>query len=299
MSLSLLGLLLGFAGALFQAWNYALTKDVQEKYDLSGIRLLGASHLFMGVVCLVPFIFLGYYRFIDASSLLFTFFVVALDLLAQYFINKAIGYSDSSVVAPLLAVKIPILAFISVLFLDKGFSIQQIFAITLIISVGWYYSSLSGKLGFNSLICVMLGCVSFCLSDISLTVGLMPYLKNIGVGFWLDQVLIASVLEYIFCVIPAVPMLFLARGHRLNITVKNVWDTRFIVFAWLASTICIVSCYNLSGVVEGNIIQSLRGVFGVLIAYFFYKKYIQDPSLLRKKVFIALVMFMAVAIYHL
>lgn len=299
MPLSYLGLLLGFIGAVCQAWNYAVTKEVQQKYKLSGLKLLGATHVLMCLTCLIPFLFLGYYRYLDPYSLLYTFCIVLPYLCGQYFVNKAIGLSDSSIVAPLLAIKIPILAFISVLFLDKGFNLQQTVAIVLIISIGWYFSSLSGKIGLNSLICVLLGCVNYCLSDLSMAVLLMPYLKSIGVNFWLDQVFMGSVMEYVACGIPAFPMLFLRSTHCFKVTLKDAWCTRLIVFTWLANTFGLVSCFNLTGVVEGNIIQSLRGVIGVLIAYLFYRKYIQDPSTFRKKLYIALAMFLAVGIYHL
>ncbi len=299
MPLSYLGLLLGFIGAVCQAWNYAVTKEVQQKYELSGIKLLGATHVLMCIVCLIPFIALGYYHYLDPQSLLFTFCIVLPYLCGQYFVNKAIGLSDSSIVAPLLAIKIPILAFISVFFLDKGFNSQQSIAIILILSIGWYFSSLSGRIGFNSMICVVLGCFCYCLSDLSMAVLLMPYLKEIGVSFWLDQVFMGSIMEYVICGIPAMPMLLLSKAHRFHVSFKDAWATRLIVFTWLANTLGIVSCFNLAGVVEGNIIQSLRGVIGVLIAYIFYRKYIQDPSTFQKKLYIALGMFLAIGIYHL
>lgn len=79
----------------------------------------------------------------------------------------------------------------------------------------------------------------------------------------------------------------------------DVWCTRMIVFTWLANMAGIVSCFNLSGVIECNIVQSLRSVIGVIIAYVFYRKYIKDHTAFRKKLFIALAMFAAVGIYYL
>ena len=79
----------------------------------------------------------------------------------------------------------------------------------------------------------------------------------------------------------------------------HLWYGKSASLSWLFGTFCWVGCFYLAGIVEGNIIQSLRCVIGVLIAYIFYKKYIKDPNTFKKKLVIAALMFTAVFIYYI
>lgn len=299
MDLNHFGLIMGFFGAVCQAWNYAVTKDVQQKYLLSGLKLLGATHVLMFICCFIPFLIMGHYRYIDEYSVFYSFCIVIPYLGGQYFTNKAIGLSDASIVSPLLTIKIPIMALLTIFMLHKGFNVQQTMAIIIILSLGWYFSSLAGRIAFGSLACVAMGCLCYCLSDLAMGVLLMPYLKSIGVTWWVNQVFIGCTFEYVACGVFALPLLVLGSKHHWKVNMHEVWCTRMIVFTWLANMAGIVSCFNLSGVIECNIVQSLRSVIGVIIAYVFYRKYIKDHTAFRKKLFIALAMFAAVGIYYL
>ncbi len=297
MDLTHLGLILGFFGAVCQAINYAVTKDVQQKYTLSGLRLLNATHVLLFICAFIPFLICEHFRYVDEYSIFYSYCIILPYLGGQYFTNKAIGLSDSSIVSPLLTIKIPILALISLFMLGKGFNLQQTAAIIIILSLGWYFSSLSGRIAMGSLACVGAGCLCYCLSDLAMGVLLMPYFKAVGVESWVQQVFLGCTFEYVFCGVFALPLLFTGGHQRINL--RDVWETRWIGVTWLLNMAGIVSCFNLAGVVDGNIVQSLRSVIGVIIAYLFFRKYIKDHTTFRKKLFIALAMFAAVGIYYL
>lgn len=298
MTIEYLGLMLGLFGATCQAANYAFTKDCQQKYSLTGMRLLISTHLLMFAAVVLPFFLCGHVLYLNAQTAFYTMCIVVPYLGGTYFINRAIGLADASIVSPLLTIKIPILAMISLCLMDKIFSVQQTAAIIIILSLGWYFSSLSGRIAFGSLLCVGVGCLCYCLSDMAISVLLMPYFKTMGVDSWMEQVFMGITFEYTACGLLALPFLFTG-GQRFKVKPVNAWQTRWITVSWLLNMVGIVSCFNLDGVVEGNIVQSLRSVIGVIIAYLFYRKYIKDHTTFRKKLFIAFGMFAAVGIYYM
>lgn len=296
MTLAHFGIILGFVAAFWQAANYAFTKDAQEKHSLRGIRLLIAVHVFMGIIMLVPFLWLGHYRYVSPETLWHGFLFIAPYLLGQYFSNRAIALSDSSIVSPLLTLKIPIMAVMAFFMIGQHFAAQHYLSIAMIMALGFYFSSLSGRLRLGPLACVLCCCASYCYSDINMVLFMRHLESRWGVARVFDQVLILGTFQYVCCLIPSLPF-FAVR--RMELRPAQVWQGRWIAISWLVSGMCFVACFNLAGVVEGNIIQSLRSVIGVVIAYLFFRSYIQDPGTFRKKLFVAGGMFSAVLIYYL
>lgn len=290
MSLETLGIFLGFLGAVAQALNYAVTKDCQEKSRLQGLKLLVAEHLAMFALTLFPFVFFGHYRYFGYEVFWYVVAIVAPYLMAQYAINKAIALSDASIVSPLMTVKVPILALISLFLLDRGFTPIQYVAIVMIIALGWYYSSLSGRIRLRPLFFIAVGCACFCFSDLAMT-ALTHFVPSAS---RFEQIAAGITYEYVASGLLALPGIVYCR-----VKVKDVLATKWIAVLWLLSMVGIVGCFNLTGVVEGNIIQTLRSVIGVIIAYLFYRRYIRDTATFRKKLFISICMFCAVALYYL
>lgn len=291
MDLEQIGLILGFIGALGQAANYAFTKDCVEKFKLGGVRQLIAVHVFMFLLCLIPFIALGYYRFFNLETVLYCLWIIAPYLLAQYLMIKALTIADSSIVSPLLTIKVPILALISVLFFEQHFSMLQVLCITVIICLGFYFSSLAGKVRLGPLIVIACACTCFSTSDIAMT----QFMKTLDCER-IHQITAGITYEYMACAFFAIPAMFI---KRFDIHPKQILQTKWVGIAWMVSMIGLVGCFNLAGVVEGNIIQTLRSVIGVIIAYLFYKSYIKDHATFKKKLGIAIGMFIAVSVYYI
>ena len=296
MTLEHLGILLGFFGAACQAANYAFTKDCQQKFSLNGIRLLLAVHAFMGIMMLVPFIIFRHYQYLNPETLKLIVILICPYLLGQYFSNRAIALSDSSIVSPLLTIKIPIMALIAFIVLGENYNPHQLIAIAVIMGLGFYFSSLSGKLRLGPFVCVAGCCICYCISDLMMVVFMRHLEEHFGVTSRTEQILAGLTYEYVFCFLPALPLLAF---RRINIHPHEIWQSKWVGTAWILSMVGIIGCFNLAGVVEGNIVQSLRSVIGVLIAYLFYRRYIKDPGTFQKKLYITAAMFSAVILYYL
>ena len=291
LSLESIGLLLGFLGAFSQATNYAMVKDCEEKYSLTGVRLLIADHLLLLIFVTPLFLIFKAHLYFNTATFLYVLGIITPYFIAQYLMNLTLKMSDASIVSPLMTIKIPILAVISILFLGQVFSLQQYCSIAVIICLGWYFSSLSGKLGLKPLLLLALTCTMFCLSDIAMTKfthSLPEELTN------LECIAIGIAYEHVATGIITIPAV-----KRYKVSFKDILNTKWVALTWMGTMIGIVSCFNMCGVVEGNIVQTLRSVIGVIIAYLFYRKYIRDENKFRKKLGIAIGMFCAVVMFYI
>lgn len=295
MTLAQLGLVLGFLGAVLQAANYAFAKDCQERFSLTGVRLLLAMHVFMGLVMLVPFMLFRHWQYLNLQTLLKLLAFVVPYLLGQYFCYRAIALSDSSIVSPLLSLKIPLLALMAFVLESQHFSALQLLSIVLIMALGCFSSALSGRVRPGPLFCVLICCSCYAYSNFQLAAFMQHLGQECGVNSRYEQILISTTCEFVCCLLPA---LLLCCWRALKLQPRHVWQAKWTGSAWLLSMFGIISCFNFTGVVEGNVVQSLRGVIGVLIAYIFYRSYIHDPGTFNKKLFIAAGMFAAVVLYY-
>lgn len=291
MSLEHFGILLGFAGALLNALNYAFAKDCVEKYQLKGIRQLIVVHSTFFILMLPPLLLSGMYKMFSFEILLATLYIIVPYLIAQYLIIRLLTATDSSVVSPLLTIKIPAIAAISFVISGQVFSSQQLFAIALILLLGFYFSSLSGKIKLMPLCMMICICTGYAAADYATVRFMINY-----PGTSIEKALACLCWQYVICGFIAIPLLFLKKS---NLSITHLWHGKYTSLTWLIGSFCWVGCFYLAGVVEGNIIQSLRCVIGVLIAYIFYRKYIKDPNTFKKKLLVAFMMFFAVFIYYM
>lgn len=288
----LIGIIASLLGAIGQALNYAVTKDCQVKYQIVGLKLLAGTFIFMGAMLTIPLVLLGYYHYFELSQITYLIRINVPFLLAQYFMFCALRSSDASIVSPLLALKIPVLCLITFIFFDLSLELIQYVAIALIIVIACIFSGISGTIRLKSLIFVVLATSCYVLSDIGIT----SYAKAMPVDSKIEQVLIVTCLNYI-----AAGLIFVPFCPILHLGVKEIWNTRNAAITWIVSaTFCVIG-FNLSGLVSGTIIQSLRGVVGVVISFVFYR-HETVGSLSRKtfylKVVLSIAMVLAVALFY-
>ncbi len=289
MTLYAFGILCGFLGAFFQGLNYVFSKDCQAKYSLHGLKALIAVHLVMLGISLPPFILGGFWRCFNSDALLYLFFMVAPYLTAQYVMIRALDLSDASIVSPLLTLKIPILAVIALLFLGKEFGLPQYAAIFAIMGLGIYFSSLAGRASLKLIFYILSACTLYAVQDIAKTqfTHLLPVPR-------FEAVFICVVWVYVVS-----GLLMLAAAAARPVNLKDVWHAKWVGITWFLATLAFLITFNVNGVVEGNIIQPLRSVTGVIVSCLFYRKYIKDKASFRKKLFITAGMFAAVGLYYL
>ena len=292
MNLEHLGIILGFLGALCNASNYAFSKDCVEKFGLRGIRQLIVVHVSLFIL-MIPFIFLfDLVNHLSTQVILDTVYIIVPYLIAQYLLIMLLPATGRSVVSPLLTLKMPVVAGISFIFVGQVFEPKQIFSVALIIMLGFYFSSLSGKIKLMPLMMMFLICLGYAGADYGTVIFMHHY-----EGTTIEKGIAVIVWQYVILGLIAIPLMFLVKPLHLHPIHIN--QCKWATLSWLAGTFCWVGCFYLAGVVEGNIIQSLRCVIGVLIAYIFYRKYIKDPNTFKKKLFISAGMFTAVFIYYI
>ena len=291
MSLEQFGIILGFAGALCNALNYAFSKDCVEKYGLHGVRQLIVVHVTFLILMSPPLFLMGLYKEFTLQVLIDTFYIIVPYILSQYLLIRLLAATDSSVVSPLLTLKIPVVAAMGFMISGQVFNPQQLFAIAMIIMLGFYFSSLSGKIKLMPLITMICICTGYALADY-MTVRFMHNYP----GTTLEKTMACICWQYIIGGLIALPMMM---SPRFKLKAMHLWYGKLPSLSWLAGTFCWVGCFYFAGVVEGNIIQSLRCVIGVLIAYIFYRKYIKDPNTFKKKLTVAFLMFTAVFIFYI
>ena len=203
---------------------------------------------------------------------------------------QSIRVSDASIVSPLLVLKIPVLAAISIVLFKDSYAIHQYLAIAAILLLSWYFSSLSGQIKLKALIFVFLASSCYVLSDIAIT----NYAKKFAVHP-IEQVMIANCFNYI-----AGALFFLPCAFIKKVKVKDVYNCKYVALSWIISVTLIVMGFNLSGLVSGTIIQSLRGAFGIIIALLFFRNEMADHGARwQLKIAISILMTLAVASFYL
>ncbi len=288
----LIGLMASLLGAFFQATCYQFTQHCQRTHGLKGTRQLLAVHLLMGLVSLAYLVFTGAWTHFDSQLLWPLVKVNGTYLLAQWALFKAIHDSSSDIVSPLLALKIPVLVLIGFEF--ASYNIQQWVAIGMILGLALFISSLAGRLTWRPLVWISLASFGYCLSDLSIT----QMSASIPGSSFMDRMLLTTALNYSFCGLLCLPFV-----RMLSEPLKSMHQVRWIAASWLAGVFFLLSGFNMVGVVHGNVVQSLRGVIGVIMAWLILK-YVRDYQALGlgqwpKKLMAAWGMVVAVGLFYL
>ena len=267
----LIGVISSIIAAVLQGLNYAITKSCQDTYHIYGFRMLIAEQLAIAFIVFWPFTFFKYYEFFEWRIILGLLEINIPFLMAQYFMIMALRSSDASIVSPLLVLKIPILTAISLILFHDSFELHQYFAITAILLLSWVFSSLSGQIRIRALI--------------AKTFKAPP----------IEQAIILNIYNYIAALVFFIPCAFIKK-----VKLNDMYNCKYVAITWIVSSTLMVIAFNLSGVVSGNIIQSLRGAFGIVIVMMFFKDQIIDhKTKWQTKVTLSLLMTLSVVCFYI
>lgn len=258
-----LGVTLGLGAASLQSLSYLLSRRYVQKPGRSVPHLLVHAHVWMAVVS-VPMLLLLWTR--EMPPLRQYVWPLVADavayLVGQAGLFYALRRTEASRVAPLLGLKIVLLAVLTSTILGESLGAQHWFAVFLAVTAAWTLNWTGGSLSLPALAGVMIACTGYTLSDFSIRLlidALAPvprlYAATIGVF-----------LSYIVCGILVIP--FLARWGS---TRRQDWtESVFYAAVWLGSMLFLYACFATIGVVLGNIVQSTRALIsiglGILIA---------------------------------
>jgi len=255
-----LGILCGLASALSQCIAYLYSKKYIHRNG-TPLQLLLASHLVIGVgagLCLGGLLlirdlppFADYWLVLAAVCLT--------NIFGQWCFFLAISKTEASRLAPLLGLKIVVIAFFGVLFMQQYLFPLQWIAIALCVS-GAMLSNWSGKsiplAGLWWLLAAVLG---YSLTDINIKL-LIDSIEHVT-GKDISAVFIAASLTYFCLGVFSLVIIMVTR------TVKPPQLKPALPFAgwWFGTMLLLFACFSLIGPLLGNIVQSTRGIMAVVL----------------------------------
>ena len=256
-----LGIGCGLGAAVFQSLSYLCIRLFNKRHNDNIIALLALSHILMGLIS-IP---LAVWLWSDAIpsfrvygwSLLGT---AGFYLLGQFFLFAAIIHSEPSRVAPMLGLKVFLLALISVVFLSQDFDATKWIAVALTTMAVLLLSGSGKRLEGRFILLGLLACVSYCISDLCIKM-LVDHFADSGI---LRAAVFATALSYIVCGVFGGVVIALNRHH----STRDTW-LYAIPFAasWFIAMIFLFTCFGLVGVVYGNILQSMRGIISIGLGF--------------------------------
>lgn len=181
--------------------------------------------------------------------------------LGQTLVFAAQRKVEASRVVPLLGLKLPILALISVCFLNEHLGIWQGIAIALAVLAAFVLNNAGKAIPFSAIGFVLGGCLSYSFSDICLTRLTARLGRDLGESqavaalhcTGLSYLLIGIVAALLLCIYSK-PLTRAAMLHCIP----------FSVF-WIACIVALTFCFARVGTVFGIILQNTRGIFAILL----------------------------------
>ncbi len=266
------GIALGLAAAACQSLSYVFSRLFVIRRHNGVMQLLVMAHVLMGLASLVALPFLWSPQLPPPSHWAWTLGAVSLFyMLGQLGLFIALRYTDASRTAPLLGLKIAILAFISMLFLHEHMGVCQWLAVAMSVVAAFMLNYSGAKMPLAAVAAILFACITYSISDLNILL-LVRHFKEANpqtciLGRLLPlspatySVLISVCMSYILCGLAGIALMPWA-GKREGADWK--WAAPFAA-AWLTAMVFLFACFAGIGVVYGNIVQSTRGLISILL----------------------------------
>jgi len=262
------GVAAGLAAALASAVSYLVSRHHGSRGRGGSLRLLVQAHLLMGLASLplcwwlAPAVWPA-----DSRWLLPLAGSVATYLAGQAAVFAALRQVPASRLAPLLGLKLVILAAIVSLEPGGRLSGQQWLAVGMSVAAAVILQR-GGAIPPRALAIVLAGCVVFAVSDLCI-VGLIDGLAESrgATGEPISRIHaggLAMAVTYVACGGLAACILAAAPGLRPRDEDDRKAARRYAA-AWLGGMVALYVCFGLVGAVLGNVLQSTRGVMAIVI----------------------------------
>jgi len=253
------GLLFGLGAAFFHACSYVASRRFFSACGKDTTLLFGFSHLHMGVFSVVLFPLLlpgkplppigGWWYFMLGTAGFY--------MTGQWLMLHTLRHTDSSKVAPLLGLKIPVVAMISAVFLGDPPTAWGWVAVFLCTAAALSISPPTGMPELRVLGLVILTCGGYCMSDIFIPLFVRSFdsVSSFPAPF-------AVCLVYIVCGVVGVGTSW--RSGKIRDRRVHLYAFPHAV-SWILAMVCLFACFALIGVVPGNMLQSTRGIMSVVM----------------------------------
>ena len=253
------GIGFGLGAAACQSLSYVLSRRFVGQTGSTPALLLIVSHLMMGAGSLLLLLvlsprnlppFAAYAAPLAGAGL---FYLVA--QLGLFYVLRTV---ESSRVAPMLGMKVLVLACMAVLLTRQGLHPLQWAAVGMSAMAAWLLNEAGGRVPGRCLAVLGMTITCYCLSDLSIA-ELMRRLADVKPL----PAFTGAALTYLLCAAVILPFAF-----RRDLLQARVWRLAApFAVAWFGAMCLLYACFALIGVVFGNIIQSTRGIMSVAIGW--------------------------------
>ena len=254
----LLGIVTGLLAALLQSGSYVFSRQFLARHN-SSWQLIVYSQLAMGLLGGITMLFMPFGNlFQDLVPFLLTLlFWIASMMIGQYAFFRSLKEIEASRLASLLGLKILILAAISLIFLNGRISVLQTLAIfvSAAAAMGMNWSG-GGRLSLKGCIWLFQTLVFYSLADLAET----RMVLMVQTGNMIRDGIIIGGVSYFGLGVLTLPALI-----RCKRSWKLLRDAVPFGVAWFYAMTALYMCFGLLGTVFGNVVQSSRGLFSVLI----------------------------------
>jgi drug/metabolite transporter (DMT)-like permease len=303
-----LGISAGLVAAALSAVSYLIARHHGTSAPEGSRRMLAEAHVLMGLASLP----IAWWLWPAAPPPPRAWLPLVIGCAGWYIAGQAAIFSllkrvDASRIAPLLGLKIAILAMIVSWGFGHPLSGGRWVAVALSIAAAAMLQRSSRPLPPRFLALVLVACVFFAISDLCI-VGLIDALQTPGASPpgaaapAIDRLRasgLAMALTYCACGLAAALALPWAGGGDL----RGWTAAGQYAAAWMGGMVGLYVCFGLVGAVYGNILQSTRGIMavgaGAVLARMGWHDLEQpvDRETLVRRVIAALLMTAAIAVY--
>lgn len=253
--MSITGIAAGLGAAFFQSLSYLFSRRFLHHTSGGILKLLVLSHLLMGVVSLVllPFLW-GGWALLNPAVRLHLLGTAGFYLLGQAGLFWVLHRVSSSRIAPMLGLKIVVLALIVTLWQQQPLEVCRWVAVFMSAGAAFLLNEAGGRMPRAGMAGLAVAVTGYSLSDLNIT-ALVRALAPAGP----TAPFLAVALSYLLCAVLCLPLLpVTGRGSRLE------WRNAVPHAAsWFMAMVLLYICFGAIGVVFGNIIQSLRGLISI------------------------------------
>mgnify|MGYP005864582417 CR=1 FL=1 len=256
----MLGIAAGLLTALAQSISYLCSRHLVSHRGWSLRQLLVLAHVWMGLMALLllPLTWHAQVPSWRQWALPLTG-VTLFYLLGQTSLFYALRYTEASRVAPLLGIKLVMLALAAVVLLGQALALGQWLAVGLATTAALLLNQTGGRLPTRAIVAILLACVGYTGSDLCISV-LNQQLQSPGTPTLQVAMLGASLSYLLSGLIGAVLLPW--HGERR----PQRWLAALpYALAWFVAMLGMYAAISLAGVVLANILQSTRGLMSVAL----------------------------------
>jgi drug/metabolite transporter (DMT)-like permease len=254
------GIILGLIAGMTQSVSYIFSRMFVTRRHSSPMQLLVLGHIIMGGISALILPWLWRSGLPDLRAYIWPLLVVTgFYLLGQLMFFIALKSSDASRLSPMLAIKIVFLALLTSILLQQPLAIVQWGGILVCVSSAFLLNNTGGRLPWRSLIFVLMACLFYSLSDTNIKI-FVDRLCLTGFST-IHSIFLAVCMTYTLCGLVSLMVLPWVGGWSK----ENLRYATPFALAWLIAMFFLFASFASVGVVFGNILQSTRGIFSILI----------------------------------